>query len=248
MTKFKNKVVVITGGSSGIGNATVNLFLQEGAKVAVFDQQESLANNDHDNYCYFQGDVSNLAALSEFYQLVNEKWGKIDILVANAGVGTGQPFHEVTEELFDKVITVNYKGIYFTVQRAYSYLADNAAIILLAAATIYGAVENHSLYASTKAAVKQLARNFSTELAAKGIRVNSISPGFVNTPIWQRREQVDKQIRKKLAAKVPLQQRMAEVTEIANVIAFLASNQASYITGEDIVIDAGVTRAHAKFS
>jgi len=241
MDNLANKVAVITGGSNGIGAATAKSFLTAGMKVVIFDRKPptALAKNDH---CLFiQGDATELSALDELYAQTMKAFGKIDVLFANAGVGGSKALPEVTEELFDKVVSRNYKSIYFTVQRSLDYLHKGASLILMASAHAHCAATGFSIYASTKAAVKHLAKCFAIDLAAENIRVNSVSPGYIDTQIWDKLKQLDPNIMEKLAAQVPLNQHIASAAEVADVVKFLASSQSRYITGEDIVIDGGVT-------
>ena len=184
MHDLQNKVAVITGDNSGIGAATAKLLIDAGMKVVIFDRQISDATAKNDRCLSLQGDVTDLAALDQLYVQTMETFGKIDVLFANAGIGGSQPLHQVTEELFDKIISVNYKSVYFTVQRSLNYLNQNASLILMSSAHSYCATKNFSVYASSKAAIKHLAKCFAIELAERKIRVNSVSPAFVDTSIW----------------------------------------------------------------
>ena len=181
MGKLTNKVAVITGGSKGIGLETAKLFAQEGAKVVITgrdrDSLEKAKVSIPFEVLAVQGDVANLSDIDRLYSETADKYGKIDILFVNAGIAERVFVGEVSEEVFDRISNVNYKGAYFTVQKSLPYLNDKASIVLNASIAALVGIDHHTVYSSTKAAVIQLAKTFSADLVSRGIRVNAISPG-----------------------------------------------------------------------
>ena len=192
MARLQNKVALITGGSSGMGLATAKLFAQEGAKVVISGRsQESLTKAEREisefgEVLAIQSDTSKLTDIETLFQKIEERFGNIDILFANAGVGKFSPVAEVTEEDFDAIVNINFKGLFFTVQRALKGINDGASIILNASWTAHRGLYKSNVYAATKAAVISLAQTISAESVERGIRVNSISPGFIDTPILEK--------------------------------------------------------------
>lgn len=182
-----HKIAAITGGSSGIGLAITKKFEKESAKVAVLGRDPNKleqVSKETKDALVFQGDVCKIADLDHFYQTIYKEFGKLDILVANAGIAQSRHLQEVDEQFFDDIVNTNYKGVYFSVQRALPFLNPGASIILISSAAAHIGWPNHSVYSSAKAAVSYLARSFSVDLISEGIRVNAISPGFVDTPIF----------------------------------------------------------------
>ena len=245
MTRLQNKVAVITGGSSGMGLETAKLFASEGAKVVIVGRSfDKLKDAEQAIFQYgevfsLQCDVSKLDELDNLYQQTQDKYGKIDILFANAGIGQFIPATEITEDDFDKLVSINFKGVFFTVQKALKVFNNGGSIILNASWLGHCGVNTCSVYGATKAAVISLAKTFANELADRNIRVNSISPGFIRTPIVEKigmDEEKIEQRRQKIPAK-----RWGKPEEIAKTVLFLASNESSYILGQDIAIDGGVT-------
>lgn len=243
MSEFTDKVVVITGGNSGIGEAIARKFDQEGAKIVIFGRDQNKLESVSKNMrqaIFVKGDVRVLSDLDNLFKKTVSTFGKIDVLVANAGVATRKNIEEVDEKFFDEMVDINYKGVYFTVQRSVSSLNPGSSIILISSAVTHIGMKNHSVYSSTKAAVSMMARNFSADLIDKGIRVNAISPGFTDTPIFDKVKAANPTQLAEYAKGVPLK-RFAEPSEIAEAVAFLASQKAAYIVGVDLVIDGGVT-------
>lgn len=243
MGDFTDKVVVITGGNSGIGEAIARKFDQEGAKVVIFgrDQEklERVAKTLQKGLAV-QGDVRNVADLDTLFKTTRERFGSIDVLVANAGIAERRHVDAVDEQFFDEMVGINYKGVFFTVQRSIPSLRRGAAVILISSAAAHKGWHNHSVYSSTKAAVSMLARNFSADLIDRGIRVNAVSPGFTDTPMFDAWKVNQPQVFKDFAEKVPAG-RFAESSEIAEAVFFLASPKAAYIVGADLVIDGGAS-------
>jgi len=245
MKRFEGKVAVVTGGNSGIGLATAKLFLEEGAKVAISgrDQKtlDEAAKFIGGDTLAVKADVSKLADIDKFIGQVVTKFGKIDALFANAGIAKFAPVVDTTEELFDEMYDVNVKGLYFTVKKAIPHLNNNAGIVLNSSVVNSLGSPGGSVYASTKAAVRSLARTFAAELVDRGIRVNVVSPGPITTPIWGRtsmpKEVVDG-FATQIIAENPMK-RFGTPDEVGYAVLFLASSQASYITGVDLKVDGG---------
>ena len=240
------KVALVTGGNSGIGLATAQLFLREGARVAVSGRDRKTLNIAQEKLgpesLVVQTDVSKLAQLDSLYQAIHSRYGRLDIIFANAGVAIPCPLEQMSEERFDAVFDVNVKGTYFTVQKALPYLQSGAKIILNASIAQYTGVPGLSAYGASKASVRALARLFAAELASRGIRVNVVTPGPIATPIWGRVEGangLDPETEKRLVARVPLA-RMGQPEEVARAVLFLASDASSYTTGCEIMVDGGV--------
>lgn len=246
MSEFENKVVVITGGNSGIGLACAQRFIKEGAKVAILGRNEKTlasAKAELGDRCFaFQGDVTNLADLDSFYAETTKAFGdRIDVVVANSGVGMRATLAEATEEEYDRVFAINAKGVFFTVKKALPYMQAGASVILISSIAAHSAIDGQSIYSGTKAVVSQWARNFAAELSDDNIRVNAISPGLIKTPIWDYVVQNQPDVFEEGGQKVPLWNRFAEPEEIASVARFLASDDAIYVTGEDIIVDGGIS-------
>lgn len=243
---LQGKVALITGGNSGIGLATAQLFLQEGARVAVSGRDRKTLDIAQDKLgpdsLVLQTDVSKLAQLDSLYQAIHERYGRLDIIFANAGVASPCPLEEMSESRFDTLFDINVKGTYFTVQKALPYLNAGAKIILNASIAQYTGVPGLTAYGASKAAVRALARLFAAELAGRGVRVNVITPGPIATPIWGRVEGADglpPEAEKQLIARVPLA-RLGQAEEVAQAVLFLASDASSYTTGCEIMVDGGV--------
>ncbi|MFA6915381.1 MAG: SDR family oxidoreductase [Parachlamydiales bacterium] len=242
MDEFRNKVVVITGGNSGIGEAIAQKFDEHGAKIVIFDRADP---SKLEAQCkklktaiFIQGDVRKIADIEKLYRETEHVFGKIDVLIASAGIAGKKALEEVNEDFFDAIVDTNLKGVYFTVQRSLPSLMDNSSIILISSAACHVGFSDDSVYSSTKAAVSMLARSFAADLVGRKIRVNAISPGYTNTPIFNQLKKAYPQKIQELANTVPLK-RFAEPSEVANAALFLASSKSSYIVGVDLVIDGG---------
>jgi NAD(P)-dependent dehydrogenase (short-subunit alcohol dehydrogenase family) len=243
MHEFANKVVVITGGNSGIGQAITEKFNAEGAKIVIFGRNAeklSAIQGSLKECIAVQGDVRNLSDLKRLFEETHKKYGKIDILVANAGIASQKKIDDVDEKFFDEIIDTNLKGVFFTVQRAIPYLNNGASIILISSIAAHCGFPTHSVYSAAKAAVSILAKSFSADLIDRKIRVNAISPGFTDTPIFAPTKKDNPNYMKELSQDVPLK-RFATPQEIAEAAAYLSSDKASYIVGIDLVIDGGFT-------
>jgi len=246
--KLKGKIAVITGGNSGIGLATAKRFVSEGAYVFITGRRQKeldLAVSEiGNNIRGIQGDVSNLVDLDKLYNTVKYQKGRIDILFANAGIAEFAPLGEISEEHFDKIFGINVKGLLFTVQKALPILQDQGSIILNASIGSSKGVEESSVYSATKAAVRSFARTWTVDLKHRKIRVNAISPGPIETPIFtslMQDEEQSEQFKKNLVNTVPMG-RMGNPDEIAKVVSFLASDESSYITGIELFVDGGLAQ------
>ncbi len=238
--KLKAKVAVITGGNSGIGLATAQEFKAQGAEVVIFGRTqktlEDAVQTIGSGTLAVQGDVTQLADLDRLYRETAERFGKIDILVANAGISKPVPIEQVDEAAFDQTSNTNFKGAFFTVQRALSHLNDSASIILVTGYNNQKGIPGYSVNSATKAALRSLARTFSAELLHRGIRVNALSVGTIETPIFGKLGlPVEPQ---KWAEQIPIK-RIGTVEEMAKAALFLASTDSSYVVGAELVADGG---------
>ena len=245
MSRLDNKIALITGGSSGIGLATAHRFIADGAQVFITGRNEDALNNaiaELGNAAKgIRSDVSQNEELDQLFAQVKKQAGRIDVLFANAGIAPLAPFEAVTGEDFDELFSVNVRGLFFTVQKALPLLTDGSSIILNASVVAQSGFPNTSVYSATKAAVRSLGRTLAAELAPRGIRVNVVSPGLTETPFWGKVGLSENDVAAFGAAVVeqtPLG-RAGRPEEIAAVAAFLASEDASYFTGADLVADGG---------
>jgi NAD(P)-dependent dehydrogenase (short-subunit alcohol dehydrogenase family) len=248
MKRLDGKIAVITGGSSGIGFASARAFIAEGAQVVVVGRDaESLQNAKRElgvNAFTFQADIANLTSLDRLYSWVKQHLGRIDILFANAGAARFLPVQEISEEIVDRILDVNVKGTFFTVQKALPLMARGGSIILTSSGVHSRSSPGGSIYAASKAAVRSLGRGFGAELAEKGIRVNVLTPGPVETPIFERMGIPKDQLQglyERLSNLTPIK-RMAQPQEMAGVAVFLASDDSSFLIGSEVAADGGATQ------
>jgi NAD(P)-dependent dehydrogenase (short-subunit alcohol dehydrogenase family) len=250
MKKLEGRVAVITGGSSGIGLATAKRFVDEGAHVVITGRREKelkeAATSIRRNVTTVVGDVSRLEDLDRLFAVVKEKHGHIDILFANAGAGTIAPLAVATEAHFDQTFDVNVKGMFFTVQKALPLFKDGGSIILNSSVSNVLGLPGFTAYAASKSAVRSFARGWAMELKDRKIRVNCMSPGAIDTPALATTtgltpEQVEQAVAQ-FTAQIPMGRR-GDPEEIAAAVAFLASDESSYITGIDLPVDGGMAQA-----
>ncbi|MFL6474754.1 MAG: glucose 1-dehydrogenase [Nitrososphaera sp.] len=248
MKRLKDKVAVITGGNSGMGLATAQRFVAEGAYVFITGRRQSelvatVKQIGENNISGVQGDVSNMADLDRLYATVKEQKDHINVLFANAGIVGVAPLGEISEAHFDKTFGINVKGLLFTVQKALPLIQDGGSVILNASIAASKGIEASSVYSATKAAIRSFARTWTVDLKQRKIRVNTISPGRIDTPIFNGvlSEEQTKQFNASLVATVPLG-RMGSPDEVAKAVSFLASDDSSYITGIELSVDGGMAQ------
>lgn len=239
---------MITGGNSGIGLATAAEFAAQGAKVVIFGRdQESLDNaiaEIGNESIAIKGDVTKGDDLERLFKETSEKFGSIDVLFVNAGVVSAAPVDEVDDENFDFISNINFKGAFFTVQKAVSKLNDGASIIFNSSIANRKGMPGMAVYSATKAAVRSLARSFTAELAGRGIRANVLSPGAIETPLWGKTGMSEEQIEEfsnDIGAQIPAG-RFGTPGEMAKAALFLASDESSYVVGAELIADGGLTQ------
>ena len=245
MSKLTGKVAVITGGSTGMGLATARLFVAEGARVVISGRSQktldaAVADIGHGLEAV-QGDISKLDDLARLRDHVEKTYGRVDILFANAGGGVLGPLGVVTEADFDRTVDTNFKGTFFTVQTLLPLMRDGGSIILNTSVAGSSGLPDFSVYSATKAAIRSLARTWTTDLKTRGIRVNALAPGQIDTEIMRTagltKDQVDGFIAQ-VVPQIPLG-RMGRSDEIAKVALFLGSDDSSYVTGIELTVDGG---------
>ena len=248
MTRLSGKVALITGGNSGIGLASAKLFVEEGAKVVITARRQEAVDEYNQNAgkstFAVLADASKSEENKRVFKLVLEEFGKIDILFLNAGIGKPAPINLMPEELYNSQWDTNFRGPFFTTQAALEYMNDNASIIYNTSIANVKGMPGMSVYAATKAGLRSLVRTLTVELAERGIRVNAISPGPVETPIWGKMdvpEESQKEFGNQILQQVPMG-RMGRPEEIANAALFLASDDSSYVNGIELPVDGGMAQ------
>ena len=242
--RFNNKVVVVTGGTSGIGLATAKAFAAEGASVFVTgrrqDALDAAVKTIGGRVTGVQGDMANLADIDRLYDAVQKKHQQIDAIFANAGGGEFAPLGAITEEHYQRTFDTNVKGVLFTVQKALPLLRDGASIVLNASTTSVSGTPAFSVYSATKAAVRNFARNWILDLKDRHIRVNAVSPGVTETPGLNHLFGGDQAEGTKtyLAGLIPAG-RVGQPEEIAKAVLFLASDESSFVNGVELFVDGG---------
>ena len=248
MGKLDDKIAIVTGGSSGIGLSIAERFIEEGATVYIAGRRlvelEAAAVRLGAKARAVQADVADLGSLDRLFDTVREAEGRLDVLVANAGVIAPSPIATASEEHFDHMFDINVKGTYFTLQKALPLMGDGGSIILVSSCLATKGLPGHSVYNATKAAIRSLVRTAAAELVKSGIRVNTLSPGPVDTPIIEGQvgsPEAAAEFRRQAASHVPLG-RIGRPGELAAAALFLASNESSFSTGTDLVVDGGMTQ------
>ncbi len=249
MGKLEGKIAVITGGNSGIGLAVARLFVAEGACVAITGRNQKTlraATAELGNRVLaIQADVTDIEATERAVAAAAEKFGKLNIVFANAGIGRPTPVGETSQSAFDEIIRTNLTAVFFTVQAAATHLNERASIILNGSVHAVMGVPGYSAYAATKAGVRAMTRNLASEFAPRGIRVNQVTPGATKTPIWSPFAPTNAAmvaLEQQIARTIPLG-RLGEADEVAKAILYLASDDSSNVTGAEIVVDGGATGA-----
>lgn len=248
MDKLRGKVAVITGGNSGIGLATAKQFVAEGAYVFITGRRQKELDEAvkviGENVTAVRADVSRSGDLDGLYSSVKNEKGRVDIVFANAGIGSFAPLGTITEEHFDSVFATNVKGVLFTVQKALPLMPEGGAVILNASIVSIKALPALSVYAATKAALRSFARTWTVDLKDRKIRVNALSPGSIYTPGVAGLVKTDEErdaLYRQLGSLAPLG-RMGQPEEIAKAAVFLASDDASYVTGIELFVDGGAAQ------
>lgn len=246
--KLSNKVALVTGGTSGIGFEAAKLFRDEGAIVIVVGQNparlQSAASQLGNGVTPLRGDVSKPAEIEDVVRQITERFGRIDALFANAGMGIAAPLEAVTEDQIDTQFNVNVKGVFFTVQKMAPLLAKGGSVVITTSFLNEVGSPGLSILSATKAAVRSLVRSLGAELAPRGIRVNAVSPGPISTPFHGKLGLSEKQLNEAASAiedQVPLH-RFGAAEEIAKAALFLASEDSSFMTGSELVVDGGISQ------
>jgi NAD(P)-dependent dehydrogenase (short-subunit alcohol dehydrogenase family) len=247
--KLEGKVAVITGGNSGIGLATARRFVAEGAHVFITGRRQAeldeAVRQIGRHVTAVQGDVSNLADLDRLYDVVKREKGHVDVLFANAGIaGESRPLGEITEDLFDALFDVNVRGLLFSVQKALPIFRDGGSIILNASTASIMGNPGRGVYAAGKAAVRSFARTWTSELKERRLRVNTLSPGPIDTPIFNTlspKEEEIARLKSLIVTLVPMG-RFGTPEEVASAVLFLASDDSSFVTGVELFVDGGMAQ------
>lgn len=243
--KLNKKVAVITGGNSGIGLAAAREFKAQGASVVIVGRDENTltaaAKELGGDTLAVRADVAKLADIDKVIAATKDRFGRIDVLFANAGIAEFIPATEITEAAYDKTMDINVKGLFFTVTKALPLMGKGGAIVLTSSVVNEKGFPGATVYAASKAAIRSLARTFAAELVDRGIRVNTLSPGPIETPIFGRTftEEAVREIKKSQIDANPMK-RFGTSEEMAKAALFLASNDSSYITGIDLKADGGL--------
>jgi NAD(P)-dependent dehydrogenase (short-subunit alcohol dehydrogenase family) len=247
--RLANKTALITGGNSGLGLATAKLFVAEGAKVAITgrnrDTLAAAAKEIGPNALALNADVTDVAATEAAIKKAADKFGKLDILFANAGIPGQTPVGGASLDIFEQIIRTNLTAVFFTVQSALPYLNDGASIILNGSVISVLGNPGYSAYAASKAGVRAMARVMVSELSPRGIRVNVVAPGAIRTPIWGAATatlEAEKAFNARIGRSTPLRG-VGEPEHVANTVLFLASDEAAHIQGQELFIDGGATAA-----
>lgn len=241
--RFDNKVVVITGGSDGIGLASAKLFAEEGALVYITARRQELLDQAIDDIGHgavgIQGDVTNLADLTRLYERIGREHGRVDVVFANAGIHEAIPLDAISEAHFDATFDINVKAVLFTVQKALPLMTEGGAIVLNGSIAGSKAYPSQSLYNASKAAVRSFARSWTNDLKEQGIRINVVSPGATETRLMRSFFDANPGAEDDVIKGVPLG-RLGRLEDVARAVLFLASNESSFVAGHELFVDGGV--------
>lgn|SRR5581483_1750609 len=243
--RFQGKVAVVTGGNSGIGLGVAKAYAQEGARVAITGRNEktleAAAREIGDGTLAIKSDAGKLAEIEAAMKKIKERFGRIDVLFVNAGIGSFVPFENVTEALFDETVDVNLKGVFFTVQKAIPLMSKGSAIVLNASINAHVGMPGTTVYGATKAGVVNMAKTLSAELLEKGIRVNAISPGPITSSLLRDGTQEKIQETKDwIQSQVPIK-RFGLPEEIAAAVLYLTAPESAFVLGAELIIDGGMS-------
>lgn len=247
MARLNNKIAVITGGNSGIGLATAKRFLEEGATVIITGRDSGRLDaavkelGQSGKLHSIKADQAKTVEMQKAFDEIKQKYGKIDILFLNAGVAPVASMEQTTEELYDNLFDINVKGVFFSVQKALPILKSGSTVIINSSSLNVKGMAGMVAYSATKAAVRSFARGMSAELAPLGIRVNTVSPGPIGTPLWSKTGMTEEQTKHaggEIIQKVPAG-RFGEDKEIADAVVYLASDESKYVVGADLYVDGG---------
>lgn len=248
MAKLSGKTALITGGTTGIGLATAKLFIEEGARVAISGQDQSRVDAAAEEIgadgLAIRADMLSPSDIDAMIAQVKDRFGGLDIVFANAGVAKFAPYAAVDDAMIDELIGVNIKGVFFTIQKAVPIMRDSGAIVVTTSINNRIGTAGASFYAASKAAARSLVRTLAVELADRGIRVNAVSPGPVTTPIFGKvglTEQQLEDVVDRMKARMPLG-RIGRPEEIAKAVLYLAGDDSSFMTGEEVIVDGGLTQ------
>jgi len=244
--RFRDKVVVVLGGNSGIGLASARAFAAEGATVRITGRHRETidaAVGDMPGARGYRADIADLAAMDEVYAAIAEADGRIDVLYINAGIGGFAPLRAITEDAWDQVHSVNLKGCVFALQKALPLMGRGGSVVVTGSIGAHGALEGNGTYAAAKAGLYMAMKVFAKELVAEGIRVNVVSPGPIDTPLLHRNPGMSEddvaKLKAMMIANIPMH-RMGESEDVAKAVLFLAGDDASFITGANLFVDGGL--------
>lgn len=244
MSKLKGKVAVVTGGSAGIGLATAKEFLAQGARVIITGRNQQTIDQAllqlGDNAIGVQADAANLEDTNKLVETVQSQFGKVDILFVNAGVALQEPVGQVTEATFDTIVDINFKGAVFTTEKFIPILNDGASIIHMTSVSAFTFASGTAIYSASKAALTAYSKSAAVELSDRKIRINIVAPAMTETEAIYKGQFASEEIHAFIRSKMPFK-RYGEPQEVARTVAFLASDDASFISGAEITIDGGAS-------
>jgi NAD(P)-dependent dehydrogenase (short-subunit alcohol dehydrogenase family) len=245
--RFKGKVAVVTGGNSGIGLGVAKAYAQEGAQVAITGRNkttlEAAAKEIGEGTLAIQSDTGKVSEIEAAMKKIKERFGRIDALFANAGIGQFVPFEQITEKFFEDTVDINMKGVFFTVQKAIPLMSEGSAIVLNASINAHLGMPGTTVYGATKAAVVNMAKTLSADLLEKGIRVNAISPGPITSALLARDGITQEKLQETkdwIQSKVPIK-RFGAPEEIAAAVLYLTSPESAFVVGAELIIDGGMS-------